>query len=202
MRLQFSFLLALLAAAPPTAAQTPARNGWYLGGGADALRFGHTSLVTDGSGLELEVRPTTSLAVHLTVGRSAGSWDLSLETGWAEGHVEARNDDFSIRDLTSSVTRYRLGLTAGRRLAELGGGALFVELTPTLDLWSVLDEHRTRAGAEGRLVLRVPIGALELENRVGLGLSGTPLEEADLGSATEESGLRPLMIGVGVRAAL
>jgi hypothetical protein len=202
MRLHCSFLLALLAAAPPAAAQTAAREGWYLGGGVDALRFGHINVVTDDSGLEVEVRPTASLAVHLALSRVAGPWNLSLEAGWAEGHVEAASDDFSIRDLTSSVTRYRLGVTLGRRLAALGSGALSVELAPTLDLWSVPDDHRTRAGAEGRVVVRAPIGALELENRLGFGFSGGPLEEADLGSATEKRGLRSVMIGVGVRAPL
>jgi hypothetical protein len=203
MRLHFSLLIALLAAAPPSAAQTPAvQDGWHLGGGVDALRFGHVAVSDAVPGAAAEVRPSGRAALRLAVGRTAGLWDVSLEAGWAEGQIEIGNDILSVRDLTSEVTRYRLGLAVGRRLAALGTGWLGFELAPTVDLWSVAGESRVRGGAEGRVLLRVPLGAVDLENRIGVGLSGSPIEASDLGPVAEERGLWTFLIGLGLRTGL
>jgi hypothetical protein len=203
MQLRSSLLLALLAAAPPTAAQMPTdHDGWHLGGGVDALRFGQVVVTDAAPGVAAELRPSARMAVHLRLGRSAGPWDVSIEANWADGHVEARNDVVSISDRTADVSRYRLGLGVGRRFAAIGSGALAFELAPTVDLWSVDGESRVRVGAEGRLVLLVPLGAVELEHRIGFGLSGSPIEAADAGPVADERGLRTLLIGLGLRTRL
>ncbi|HEY7505107.1 MAG TPA: hypothetical protein VH700_13475 [Gemmatimonadales bacterium] len=203
MRLCFSLLISLLAAAPPTAAQTLAEeDGWHLGGGVDALRFGHVAVSDGQPGAGARVRPSSRAGLRLGVGRTAGPWDLAAEAGWAEGEIEIGNDVLSVRDLTSDVTRYRLSLAVGHRLATVGTGRLVVELAPTMDLWSVTGDGRPRAGAEGRLVLRLPLGALELENRIGAGLSGSPIEASDIGQVAEERGLWTFLFGVGLRTGL
>lgn len=203
MRLRPSLLIALLAATPPLAAQTPAaRSGWHLGGGVDALHFGPVAVGLAQAGVAAELRPSGRAAARIVVGRAAGLWNLSVEAGWADGHIEAGNDLLSVHDLTSDVSRYRLSPSVGRRLTATGVGALSVELAPTLDLWSVDGESRVRAGAEARLVLRVPLGSVELENRIGFGLSGSPVEAADVGQVADERGLRTLLIGLGLRAGL
>ena len=203
MRLCFSLLIPLLAAAPPSAAQTPAgETGWHLGGGVDALRFGHVAVSDAEPGAAVKVRPSGRASLRLGVGRTAGPWDVSLEAGWAEGEIEIGNDVLSVRDLTSDVTRYRLTLAVGHRLTTLGTGGLGVELAPTVDLWSVTGDSRPRAGAEGRLMLRLPLGAVELENRIGVGLSGSPIEASDLGQVAEERGLWTFLVGLGLRTGL
>jgi hypothetical protein len=203
MRLRSSFLVALLAAAPPATAQAPVvRNGWYLGGGAAALHFGPVAVAEGAPGEAAEIRPSGRVAVQLAVGRTAGPWDIALEAVWAGGHLEAGNDVVSVHDLTSDVTRYRLAVAVGRRLVRVGLGAAAVELVPTLDLWSLGGENRSRAGAEGRLVLRVPLGGVELEHRIGLGVSGSPIGIADLEEVGEKRGLRTLSVGLGLRARL
>ena len=195
MRLCFSLLIPLLAAAPPTAAQTPAgETGWHLGGGVDALRFGHVAVSDAVPGAAVKVRPSGRASLRLGVGRTAGPWDVSLEAGLAEGEIEIGNDVLSVRDLTSEVTRYRL--------TTLGTGGLGVELAPIVDLWSVTGDSRPRAGVEGRLVLRLPLGAVELENRIGVGLSGSPIEASDLGQVAEERGLWTFLVGLGLRTSL
>jgi hypothetical protein len=177
MRLCFSLLIPLLAAAPPTAAQTPAvETGWHLGGGVDALRFGHVAVSDAEPGVAAEVRPSGRAGLRLGVGRTAGPWDVALEASWAEGQIEIGNDVLS--------------------------GRLGVELAPTVDLWSVTGDSRPRGGAEGRLVLRLPLGAVELENRIGVGLSGSPIEASDLGQVADERGLWTFLIGLGLRAGL
>ena len=162
MRLRFSLLIPLLAAAPPSAAQTPAvRDGWHLGGGADALRFAHVAVSDAEPGAAAKVRPSGRTALHLEIGRTTGSWDVSLEANWAGGHIEVGNDVLSVRDLTSDVDRYRLSLAVGHRLTELGVNRLGLELAPTVDLWSVAGEDRVRGGAEVRVLLLVPLGGIK-----------------------------------------
>ena len=200
MRLHSSFLLSLLAAAPPTAAQMPADDtGWHLGGGVEAVRFGHVATSEAAPGVAAEVRPSGRPAFHLSVGRQYGAWGLDLEAGWAGGHIEAGNDAISIQDRTSSVSRYRLAVGITRRLAAAGSGAIAIALAPTLDLWAVDGDSRVRAGTEVRLVLRVPLGPVELENRIGVGLSGNPIEAADIGEVSDLRGLRTVLVGVGLR---
>jgi hypothetical protein len=70
---------------------------------------------------------------------------------------------------------------------------------PTLDLWSVDGDGRVRAGAEGQMVLRVPLGAVELVNRLSAGLSGNPIQAEDLGDVSDLRGLRALSVGIGLR---
>jgi hypothetical protein len=200
MRLHTSLLLSLLAAAPPIAAQMPADNtGWHLGGGVEAVRFGHVAVSAAAPGVAAEIRPSGRPALHISVGRRYGSWGLELEIGWAGGHIEAGNDALVIQDRTSDVSRYRLAIGITRRVASAGSGVIAVALAPTLDLWVVDGESRVRAGAEGRLVLRVPLGAVELENRIGLGLSGNPIEASDIGEVSDLRGLRTVLVGVGLR---
>ena len=204
MRLRFSLLIPLLAAAPPSAAQTPTvRDGWHLGGGADALRFAHVAVSDAEPGAAAKVRPSGRTALHLEIGRTTGSWDVSLEANWAGGHIEVGNDVLSVLDLTSDVDRYRLSLAVGHHLTELGVNRLGLELAPTVDLWSVAGEDRVRGGAEFRVLLLVPLGGLSLENRIGLGFSGSPIEGAvDLGDVAVERGLWTFLVGFGLRAGL
>ena len=202
MRLRLSLLLALAATRPAPAQMPAGPDGWHLSGGVDAVRFGHVAVGEAAPGISAEVRPSARPAVHLALGRSTGPWDVCVEVGWADGNIEAGNDVIVIRDLTTDVTRYRLSLGLTRRLAPLGTGGLGVQLAPTVDLWSVPGENRARIGAEARLVLLVPLGSVELEHRLGFGLSGSPIETQDLGQAVEERGLRSLSIGLGLRAPL
>ena len=200
MRLHASFLLSLLAGAPPTAAQMPADDtGWHLGGGVEAVRFGHVAVSEAAPGVAAEVRPSPRPAFHLSVGREYGAWDLDLEAGWAGGHIEAGNDAIAIQDKTSGVSRYRLAVGVARQVAAAGSGKIAIALAPTLDLWAVDGDSRVRAGAEGRLVVRVPLGAVDLENRIGIGFSGNPIEATDIGEVSDLRGLRTVFVGVGLR---
>jgi hypothetical protein len=178
-------------------------HGWHLGGGVDALRFEHVAVSDAEPGAAAKVRPSGRAALRLTIGRTAGPWDVSLEAGWAGGNIEIGNDVLSVRDLTSDVTRYRLSAGAGRCLTEVGAARLVFELAPTFDFWSVAGDTRARGGAEGRVLLRVPLGAVDLENRIGVGFSGSPIEAAeDLGEVAEERGLWIFLIGIGLRTGL
>jgi hypothetical protein len=203
MPMRPALLLALLAASPPAVAQTHAvHNGWHLGGGVDALRFAHVVVSAAEPGAAAEVRPSNRAAFHVGVGRSIGPWEVGIEAGLAEGHIEARNDVVAISDLTADVTRYRLAIAISRAVAAVGTGELVLELAPTLDLWSVDGTQRTRGGAECRLMLRIPLGSWEVEQRLGFGFSGSPIETADIGDVAEERALRTLMIGFGLRTRL
>lgn len=200
MRLHHASLIALLAAAPPSAAQTPADDtGWLLGGGVESVRFGHVAVSEALPGVAAEIRPSGRPAFHLSLGRANGAWTLQLEAGWAGGHIEAGNDALSIQDRTSDVTRYRLALNVARRVAAAGSGTIELALVPTVDIWSVDGDGRLRGGAEGRLVVRLPLGSVQLENRLGVGVSGNPIEAEDVGAVSNLRGLRALSVGIGLR---
>jgi hypothetical protein len=200
MRLNPTLLLSLLAATPPLVAQVPARgSGWSLGVGVETVRFGYVALSQAAPGAAAEVRPSARPAFHASIGRAIGAWGLQLEVGWAGGHIEAGNDALSIQDRTSAVSRYRLAVGFERRVAAAGQNTVVAALAPTLDLWSVAGDSRVRAGAEGRLVLRIPLGAVELENRLGVGLSGNPVQAGDVGEVSDLRGLRSVLVGMGLR---
>ena len=204
MRLRSSLpLLALLAAAPPAAAQVPAApQGWHLGAGVDVLQFGDVGVSDPVAADGPELRPSGRLAVHVRLVRAFAPWHGALEADWAGGSIDAHNDIVVITDRSSGVSRYRIALALGRRLAGIGSGALLAELVPTVDLWSLLGEHRIRAGAEGRLVLLVPLAGVQLEHRLGLGISGSPLEPSDIGPAARTRPLRTMSAGLGLRLGL
>jgi len=203
MRLHRSVLFSLLAAAPPIAAQTPAGHpGWYLGGGAEAIRFAHVAVSQAAPGVAAEIRPSARPGVYVAVGRAVGPWGLELEAGWAGGHIEVGNDVVSVQDRQSDVSRYRLAIGIARRIAAAGSGVVEVALAPTLDLWSLEGDGRLRAGAEVRLAVRVPLGTVELENRLSAGLSGNPIEEEVIGEVSDLRGLRTLSVGIGLRFGL
>jgi hypothetical protein len=200
MRLHPSLLLSLLAAPPPTAAQTQAGyTGWHLGGGVEAVRFGHVAMSQAAPGVTAEVRPSGRPAIHLSAGKEYVSWGFELEAGWAGGHIEAGNDALSIQDRTTDVSRYRLAIAVVRKIAVVGHGGIGLSLAPALDLWTVGGNTRVRAGAEGRVVLRAPLGSVELENRIGVGFSGNPVQATDLGEVSDLRGLRTLSVGLGLR---
>jgi hypothetical protein len=200
MRLHRSLLLSLLAATPPAAAQLPAGHpGWQLGGGVEAVQFAHVAVSQAAPGVAAKVGPSARPAVRLSVGRAVGMWSLELEGGWAGGHIEVGNDVVSVQDRQAEVSRYRLALAVGHRIAAIGAGGVEVALAPTLDLWSVEGDGRPRAGAEARLALRVPLGAVELDNRVCAGVSGSPVEAEDIGEVSDLRGLRTLSVGIGLR---
>ena len=203
MRLHRSLLLSLLAATPPTAAQMPAaRTGWHLGGGSDAVRFAHVAVSEAAPGVAAEVRPSGRPAVHLVGRAAAGSWGLDLEAGWAGGHIEVgKRRRLGPGSRRPDVSRYRLAVwhrPADRGRREPAPSSL--ALAPTLDLWAVDGDGRECVPARRRgSLLRVPLGAVELENRIGVGLSGNPIEAADIGEVSDLRGLRTLFVGIGLR---
>src|SRR5687768_4041193 len=98
-------ILAAIVVATPAAAQAPRQDTWYLGGGIDAVRFGHVVVSDAAPGVAAELRPSGRLAAHLSLARSVGLWELRIEADWADGQVEAANDAVSIKDLTADVSR-------------------------------------------------------------------------------------------------
>jgi hypothetical protein len=48
-------------------------------------------------------------------------------------------------------------------------------------------------------MLRIPLGAVELENCLGVGLSGNPVQAGDVGEVSDLRGLRSVLVGMGLR---
>jgi hypothetical protein len=63
-------------------------------------------------------------------------------------------------------------------------------------------DHRLEVGVETSLALRLPVGPLELENRITLGISGSPIDQEDIGEGGAMRSLRTLAFGFGLRVPL
>jgi len=125
-----------------------------------------------------------------------------LEVGWAGGHASAANSVVAIEDKTAELSRLRVATALSRRLTGVGSGQLALALGPTFDIWLVDGAQRSRVGAEARLTLRVPVGSVELENRISAGLSSSPVVREDLEEGFALNGLRALAFGTGLRIRL
>ena len=203
MRCTPVLLIVLACLAPPAAAQSGAAPGWRLGVAIEAIRFGESLVDTlSADDTAAGLRPDGRLGVRLALARAFGPWRAELQTGWAAGRIEVGTDVVSLKDKTSRVTRWRLAAGMGRRLGHLGTGEIELAAGPTLDWWQVSGADRVRAGAAAWLALRVPIGRWEMENRIGGGVSGSPLEPDDAGPQFRGRTQVSLSAGVGLRLPL
>lgn len=186
------------------AAQAPERGGgWRLSVGADALRFAGVARDTSTPPqARASLRPNGRVGLHAALARSFGAWGAELEVGWAGGHASAANSVVAIEDKTAELSRIRVAPAVNRRVTRLGNGELALTLGPTLDIWLVDGAQRPRVGAEARLALRVPVGSVELENRITAGLSSSPVSREDLQEGFALSGLRAVAVGTGLRIRL
>ena len=194
-------LLPLVLLAAPAAAQSA--TGWTLTLGLEGQHFATAAedTVTAG-GAAVSLRPSGRIGGRLGLQRQVGSWGVGVTLGWAAGEVEAYNEAVAIRDRTADLSRYRVGLALERRVATVGTGALALAVSPGLDLWTVEGNTRTRAGAEASAALRLPVGRFQVEQRLAFGLSGSPVEQSDVGEGFDLHALRTLVFGVGVRLSL
>ena len=194
-------LLPLMLLAGPLAAQSPA--GWTLTVGVEGLRFAgaaHDTLGPEDAAVTL--RPSGRIGGRVELQRHLGRWALGLQLGWAGGEVEAYNEAVAIRDRTADLSRYRVGVGLERHLAAVGVGEIGLALIPALDVWTVDGETRTRGALELALALRLPVGGVALEQRLAVGLSGSPITQADVGEEFELRTLKALVLGVGARVPL
>jgi hypothetical protein len=199
-------LLAILVLAVPSGAvaqsgapAAPWAGGWWLALGGEGTWFSSIASTTDAPPeATAEIRPARRTGVHVAIARGFGDWRAQLELGWAQGDAEAGNEAVSVRDKTLDLSRYRLAPGVERRVAGVGAGELAIGVAVPLDLWRASGNTRPRLGAEGRAALRLPLGKLALENRLAVGVSGSPLEAEDVGDGFEISSLRWLAFGVAL----
>jgi|GEM_PF-5549141 len=204
MRCTPALAVVVLCLAPPAGlAQSRPSSGWRLGLGIEDIHFAESlSDTVSAEETAAGLRPDGRLGVRLTLARGFGPWGVEVEAGWAAGRIEAGNDLVSLKDKSSRVTRWRLAAALGRRVGRLGAGVLEFAAGPTLDWWRVSGSDRVRAGASAWMVLRMPVGGLELENRIGGGVSGSPLEPDDAGPEFRDRIQVTVSAGVGLRLPL
>ena len=201
MRLLPGALVALFSAAGPLSAQSTAP-AWHVSAAVEALRFASAAQQTGAAPSPVDLRPSGRLGLRIGLARHLGAWSLGASLGWASGDIEASNDNVAIRDRGVDLTRRRLALSLERRVARLGGGELAAGVGPTIDLWSVSGDTRARVGAEAEMAVRLPLGAVALENRLVFGMSASPVEKTDVGGGFRLSSLKTLGYVVGLRLPL
>ena len=170
---------------------------------SDAVRFGHVAVSDADAGRGGGGSPLRAAGAP-PLGRpdGTGPGSLDLEAGWAGGHIEVGNDVLSVQDRTSDVSRYRLALGIARQVAAGAGAGVdrLVALAPTLDLWAVDGERPSAGRSGGSAGASRPAGGGELENRIGVGFSGNPIEAADIGEVVGPA--RTADVSRGSRAAV
>jgi hypothetical protein len=176
---------------------------WTVGFGGAALRFsGGVRDSASPSATSATLRPSGRIEIWAALGRDFGSWEVTLGLGWAQGHAAASNSVISVEDRTSDVNLYRIAPWIGARLLRFGSGTIVLAAGPTFDRWTLQGEDRWRTGGEGRILLRVPLGTLEWENRVSFGISASPITRSDAGEDFVSGSVRVLSVGAGLRFGL
>ena len=202
MRLVCWIVPVLLAAPGVLPAQSPPAP-WTLTAGLDGMRFTAAARDTEAPAAEAAgLRPSGRMGARVALQRAAGAWRAELGLGWAPGNVEAANDAVAIRDRTADLSRFRVSAGVERTVARAGAGELAFAAGPILDLWSVEGDTRLRAGAACALALRLPLGAVALENRLGFGVSGSPLKAGDVDGEFELRAVTAVEFGVALRLSL
>jgi hypothetical protein len=195
--------LALFAWQGAQAQSTSQDSGWHFTVAAEGLHFSAAAVDTSAPpDTRASLRPSARVGVQVGLDRDFGWWEVGVSAGYAGGQAEVYNASVKLVDRTAPITRYRLAASAGRALTHVGSGRLVALAAPTADLWAVDGDHRLRLGMEARLALRLPLGRFELENRITLGMSGSPIAQQDIGQGGARRRLRTLAVGVGVRAPL
>jgi hypothetical protein len=115
---------------------------------------------------------------------------------------QADNESVAVLDRTTRLTRFRVAGALQRRICGIGTGDLALGAGPALDWWRVIGEDRIRFGAAAFAALRLPLGAWALENRLGVGLAGSPFVPEDAGESYETRTLVSITWGIAVRAPL
>jgi opacity protein-like surface antigen len=195
-------LAAAFALLPPSAAAAQA--GWTITLGVSRDAFsGASADTTTIPGTRVEVVPAPRLAIEIGVARSAGAWQLGLHLGHASGSLRAKTDALILDDRTGSVTRWRLSLLAGRRLATLDRLSLVALAGPALDHWetSGIGNRTTITGRAG-LAVRIPLGRLSFENAASLGIGGSPFRRTDLPAEADVRRMLTWSVGAGLRLRL
>jgi hypothetical protein len=180
-----------------------ASGGWTVTAGLEGSRFAatarDTTLLADAA---VQLRPSGRIGVRVAVQRRIGHWAVGAALGWAEGDAEASNGAVAIRDRTVDLSRYRVAVGLERTVARMGVATLAVELSPTLDLWTVAGESRTCPGLESGLMLRMPLGGVAAEQRLAFGFSASPLNAGDVEEGFALRRLTALSYMVGLRLPL
>jgi hypothetical protein len=199
------WLIATTLLVAPTAGFAQARVPavWELGGLLESVRFSRGLVdAAAPSDVAAGLRPSSGTAVALTLARNGATWRGELVAGWAGMRPQADNESVAVLDRTTHLTRMRLGAALERRLFGIGAGSLGLGAGPTLDWWRVIGDDRVRLGGAAVAALRLPLGTWVLENRLGLGVSGSPFVPEDVGETYDTRTLVSMTVGVAVRAPL
>jgi hypothetical protein len=203
MRLPSCLIAAAVLVLPSTGSAQAAGPGWALGVLLESVHFSRG--LVDGaapSDIAAGLRPSSGTGISVALARGGAAWRGEVTAGWAGMRPQADNESVAVLDRTTRLTRFRLGGALERRLCGIGTGSLALGAGPTLDWWRVVGEDRVRFGGVAVAALRLPLGTWALENRLGLGLSGSPFVPDDAGESYETRTLVSVTWGIAMRAPL
>jgi hypothetical protein len=204
MRLPSCLITATVLFAPAAvSAQAVAPSRWELGGLLELVHYSRGLVdAAAPSDIAAGLRPASGSGLAVTLARNSAVWRGELAAGWAGLRPQADNESVAVLDRTTRLTRVRLGAALERRVLGIGTGSLALGAGPTLDWWRVVGDDRVRFGAAALAALRLPLGRWALENRLGLGFSGSPFVPEDAGETYQTRTLVTVTLALGLRAPL
>ncbi|MFL5516896.1 MAG: hypothetical protein ACJ8DJ_12110 [Gemmatimonadales bacterium] len=203
MRLTSCLMAAAVLIIPSYTGWAQAGPRWELGVVLESVHFSRGLVdAAAPSDIAAGLRPSSGTGISVALTRGGAAWGGELMAGWAGMRPQADNESVVVLDRTTQLTRFRLGAALERRICGIGTGSLALGAGPTLDWWRVVGEDRVRLGWAAVAALRLPVGTWALENRLGLGFSGSPFVPDDAGESYETRTLVSVTWGIGVRAPL
>jgi opacity protein-like surface antigen len=144
---------------------------WYVGIELGVAHYHGTARDTSNSGGPDTFRPGDAASIGVRLGRQMGRIGLALRATYGIPGIGAAGQDLTITDRSTGALIEVTPVVAVRLTSAGLGSAVRAEIGPTLHLWKLSDEVRSRLGALGALAYEWPIvarwsGAIRAEGTI------------------------------------
>ena len=194
-------VLVLLAGLPRPAASQAAPAGWAVAAEAGIQTF--SAIAARRAEATTSLVPRAAMVTGASLARRYRGWELEAGADLLTTAMAVEDAGLTVVARDATISRARLRLMAGRRVARLGQAEVWASAGPSLERWSPRGAGaRNRAGAGAGVRLRLDAGPFVLEHAVTVGIARSPLEANELPNGYELRPVRAAEIGLGVRIGL
>jgi len=144
---------------------------WYVGLELGVAHYHGTAHDTSNGGGPDTFRPGDATSIGVRLGRQIGRIGLAMRAAYGIPGIGAAGQDLTITDRSTGTLIEVTPVVAVRLTSAGSGGAVRAEMGPTLHLWRLNDEVRSRLGALAALAYEWPIvarwsGAIRAEGTI------------------------------------
>ncbi len=191
-------VLVLLAGMPRPAASQAGPAGWAVAAAAGIETY--SAIAARRAESVTSLVPRTAMVTGASLARGYRGWELEAGVDLLATALAVEDARLTVVARDASLSRARLRLMAGRRVARLGQAEIRVSAGPSLERWSPRGAGaRNRVGASVGLRFRLNAGPVALENALAVSMARSPLDPSDLPDGYEARMARTAEIGLGIR---